>query len=56
MLNFHHNGSNSFLFNAVKMHQFTAKYSEIKPYPLCLGNISKDLTINNMKNTDLKSI
>ena len=23
--------------------------SEIKPYILCLGNISKDFTINNMK-------
>ena len=25
-----------------------AKDSEIKPYPSCLGNISKDFTINNM--------
>ena len=23
--------------------------SEIKPYPLCLGNISKDFTVDNMK-------
>ena len=25
------------------------KNFEIKPYPLCLGNISKDFTANNMK-------
>ena len=28
---------------------FKAKDSEIKKYPLHLGNISKDFTINNMK-------
>ena len=43
MVNLHCNGSNSFLYvNAVKMYQFKAKGSEIKPYPLWLGNISKD--------------
>ena len=31
------------------MYQFKATDSEIKPYPLCLGNISKDFTNNNMK-------
>ena len=35
--------------NAIKMHQFKAKASEIKPYPLCLGNISKDFTLVNME-------
>ena len=51
----HHNGRNSFLYvNAAKMYQFKAKDSEIKPYPLFLGNISKDFTINNMKQTGLK--
>ena len=29
-----------------------SKYSEIKKYPLCLGNISKDFTANNMKKQD----
>ena len=49
MLSLHCNGSNSFLFvDAVKIHQSRAKDSEVKPYPLCLGNISKGLTINNM--------
>ena len=29
-----------FLFvNATKIYQFKGKYSQIKPYPLCLGNI-----------------
>ena len=50
MLSLHYNGSNSFLFaNAVKIDQFKAKYSEIKPYPLRLDNISKDFIFNNMK-------
>ena len=31
------------------MYEFKAKQSEIKPYPLCLGNISKDFTADNMK-------
>ena len=40
MLSLHHDASNSFLFgNAVKMYQFKAKFSEIKPYLLCLSNI-----------------
>ena len=40
VLSLHYYGSNSFLFvNAVKMYQFKTKYSQIKPYPLCLGNI-----------------
>ena len=44
----HYNGSNSFLFvNATKIYQFKAKDSEIKPNPLCLGNISKGFTFNN---------
>ena len=29
------------------------KDSEIKKYPLCLGNISKDFTANNMKKRGL---
>ena len=35
--------------NATKIYQFKAKDSEIKDYALCLGNISKHCTINNMK-------
>ena len=53
VLSLHYHGSNSFLFvNATKVYQFKAKNSEIKDYALCLGNILKDLTINNMKKQD----
>ena len=38
-----------FFVNATKIYQFKAKDSEIKKYPLCLGNISKDFTANNIK-------
>ena len=48
MLSLHYNESNN-LFNAVKMYQYKAKDLEIKPYPLCLGNISKHFTLNNLK-------
>ena len=48
----HYNGSNSFLFvNATKVYQFKAKHPEIKDYALCIGNVSKDFTVNNMKKT-----
>ena len=50
-LSLHYNGSNSFLFvTTTKVYQFNAKNSEIKDYALCLGNVSKDFTINNIKN------
>ena len=51
-LSLHYNGSNKYLFdNARKIYQFKAKNLEIKPYPLCLRNISKDVTANNIKRT-----
>ena len=57
VLSLHYNGSNSFLFvNATKVYQFKAKNSEIKDYALCLGNISKDFTINNMKKIELNGV
>ena len=50
-----HNGSNSFLFgNARKIYEFKANNSEIKNFTLCLGNIFKNVTVNNMKRTELK--
>ena len=50
VLSLHYNGSNSFLFgNATKMYQFKVRDSEIKDDALCLGNISKDFAINNVK-------
>ena len=33
--------------------KFKAKYSEIVAISLCLGNISKDWTVDNMKKTGL---
>ena len=38
------------------MYQLKAKDSEIKSYPLCMGNISKDFTLDNMQKTGLKKI
>ena len=56
VLSLHYNGSNSFLFvNATKIYQFKAKDSEIKDHALCLGNISKDFTIKNMKKKKKKT-
>ena len=52
-LSLHYNRSNSFLFNGTKIHRFQAKDSEIKRYLLCLGNISKALSVDNMKKTAL---
>ena len=38
------------------MYQFKAKDSEIKPYSLCLDNISKDFTLDSLKKKELKGI
>ena len=46
----HYNGANSYLFaNSTEIHKFKAKDSEIVVTPLCLGNISKDFSVDNMK-------
>ena len=51
----HYNGANSYLFvNGTEIITFKAKDSEINPYELCLGNISKDWSVNNMQKTSLK--
>ena len=50
VLSLHYNGSSSLLFvNATKVYQFKANKSEIKEHSLCLGDVSKGFTINNMK-------
>ena len=57
VLSLHYNGSSSFVFvNTTKIYQFKEKNSEIKDYALCLGNISKDFTINNSKKLGLKQV
>ena len=45
-----YNGANNYLFvNGTEIHKFKAKDSEIVATPLCLGNISKDWSLDNMK-------
>ena len=49
-LSLHDNGANSYLFvNDTEIIKFKAKYSKIVASPLCLGNISKDWSTDNMK-------
>ena len=51
-LNLHYNGANSYLFvNGTEIYKFKAKDSEIIAAPLCLGNISKGWSVDNMKKT-----
>ena len=46
----HYNGANSYLFvNGTEIYKFKAKDSEIVATPLCLENISKDWSADNMK-------
>ena len=50
----HYSGANTYLFvNGTKIYKFKAKDSEIIATPLCLGNISKDWSVDNMKDTGL---
>ena len=50
----HYNGRNSYFFvNGTEIIKFKAKDSEIVANPLCLGNISKDWSNDNMKKTGL---
>ena len=51
-MNLHYTGANSYLFvNGTEIHKFKAKDSETVTTPLCLGNISKDWSVDNMKRT-----
>ena len=53
-LSLHYYGANSYLFvNGKETIKFKAKDSEIVASPLCLGNISKDWSADNMKKTGL---
>ena len=38
--------------NGTEIYKFKAKYSHIVASPLCLGNISKDWSADNMKKTE----
>ena len=53
-LSLHYNGANSYLFvTGTEIYKFKANDSEIVPTPLCLGNIFKDWSADNMKDTGL---
>ena len=46
----HYYGANSYLFvNGTEIYKFKGKDTEIAASPLCLGNISKDFSVDNMK-------
>ena len=54
-MSLHYNGANNYLFiNGTDIIKFKAKDSEIAAYPLFLGNISKDWSVDNVKKTRLK--
>ena len=49
-LSLHYNGGNSYLFvNGTEIYKFKVKDPEIVATPLCLGNISKGWSADNMK-------
>ena len=53
-LSLHYNGANSYLFViGTEVYKFKAEDSEIVATPLCLGNISKDFSVDSMTNTGL---
>ena len=50
----HYNGANSCLFvNGTQIYKSKAKDSEIVATPLCLGDISKDFSVDHLKKTGL---
>ena len=53
-LSFHYNEANSYLLvNGTEVIKFKAKSSKIVADPPCLGNISEDFSVANMKKTRL---
>ena len=53
-LSLHYNRANSYLLvNSKEIYKFKAKDSEIVATPLCLGNISRGWSVDNMKKTGL---
>ena len=51
-LSLHYNGASSHLFiNGTELSKFKAEDSEINAYPLSLGNISKDWSVDDIKKT-----
>ena len=55
-LSLHYTGVNSYLFvDGIGIYNFKTKDSEIVATPLCLGNISKDFSVN-MKKSRIKCV
>ena len=53
-LSLNYNGDNSYLFvNGKEIICFKAKNSEIVPYPLCVGGLSKDFSPSNTHKAEL---
>ena len=53
-LSLHYNGVNSYVFvDGAEIYKFKAKDSEILVGAICLGNISKDWSVENVKKTGL---
>ena len=53
-LSLHYNADNRYLFvNGKKIINFKAEDSEIVPYPLCLGGLSKDFKVGYMRASGL---
>ena len=53
-LSLHYNRPNSYLFaNGTEIYKFKAKGSEIAAASICLGNLSRDFSVDNMKKTGL---
>ena len=53
-MSLHYNAANSYLFaHGTEIVEFKSKDSETVATPLCLGNISKDFSVANMKKTGL---
>ena len=56
-LSLHYTGENSYFFvNGTETYKFKAKDSKIVVSPLCLGNISKDWSADDMKKQGLMYI
>ena len=53
-MSLHYNEANSYLFvKGTEIHKFKAKDSKIVATPLCLGNISNDWSVDDMKKAGL---
>ena len=53
-MSLHYNGANSYLFvKGTEIHKFKARDPKIVATPLCLGNISNDWSVDDMKKAGL---